>query len=491
MGEVDIKSIQIGFKEYEQFERSSQHYTHAKHVFDMRFNILSSIRLAILLLTWLTPISGQTPSKSQESKAAQTMRSIVRIESVGQDGSVKQGTGVVIGKNKVLTNRHIVENGTVKIIKSKRIWIEPIITLHPDLDLALIEIADLGIPAVPMKKNKPKVGDNVWVISNPLGLNESLSSGIISAIRFEDNYDYAQFTAPISPGSSGGGLFDRNYNLIGITTFTLKGGQNINFGIAVWDYEKISKKLIGIQKYVKIINNEKIDPKNEIKDKLNELMEENKFQEVESIAKKIVILDPSFVEGWIALAFGLHGQDKFEEAIAAYGKALALDSTDFWIKNNYSKLLNKMAARESSMGNSNNAITIAQKSVKINQASPVSWHGLSIIWLKENNYNSALSAIESASKTKDHYFYRSYIYTQFKIKLMPKMNNGEFAEFQGHVYGTLMAIPDVYNKNYWDWMERMARVSKNSHNQEEANNNIRKINQAYFLFGYSQFEWGD
>jgi S1-C subfamily serine protease len=81
-----------------------------------------------------------------------------------------------------------------------------------------------------------KVGERVYSIGAPLGLELTLSDGLVSGRRLEDRVRLIQTTAPISPGSSGGGLFDTKGNLIAITTFFLKGSQNLNFAVAAEDF---------------------------------------------------------------------------------------------------------------------------------------------------------------------------------------------------------------------------------------------------------------
>ena len=77
-----------------------------------------------------------------------------------------------------------------------------------------------------------KVGERVYSVGAPSGLERTLGEGIISGLRATSEGQFIQMTAPISPGSSGGGLFDSSGNLIGITTFLLKEAQAINFAIA-------------------------------------------------------------------------------------------------------------------------------------------------------------------------------------------------------------------------------------------------------------------
>jgi len=77
------------------------------------------------------------------------------------------------------------------------------------------------------------VGEVVFTIGSPEGLINTLGDGLLSGLRrSEDGIEYVQITAPVSPGSSGGGVFDDRGNLIGISTFTIRDAQNLNFAIA-------------------------------------------------------------------------------------------------------------------------------------------------------------------------------------------------------------------------------------------------------------------
>ncbi|EEB78049.1 hypothetical protein GPB2148_2681 [marine gamma proteobacterium HTCC2148] len=81
-----------------------------------------------------------------------------------------------------------------------------------------------------------KIGENVAAISNPKGLETSLSRGIVGQKRSRGGLRLIQTDAAISSGSSGGGLFDRSGYLMGITTFTIAEGQSLNFAIAIDEF---------------------------------------------------------------------------------------------------------------------------------------------------------------------------------------------------------------------------------------------------------------
>jgi serine protease Do len=81
-----------------------------------------------------------------------------------------------------------------------------------------------------------RVGEQVYTIGSPSAVENTLGQGIVPGLRTVAGRHLVQTTAPISPGSSGGGLFDSAGNLVGITSFMLKNSQDLNFAIAAEDY---------------------------------------------------------------------------------------------------------------------------------------------------------------------------------------------------------------------------------------------------------------
>ena len=86
-----------------------------------------------------------------------------------------------------------------------------------------------------------QVGEEVVAIGNPLSLESTVSNGIVSGMRTADELGgkFLQITAPISPGSSGGPLFNMAGEVVGITTMHIKGGENLNFAIPINDAKHV------------------------------------------------------------------------------------------------------------------------------------------------------------------------------------------------------------------------------------------------------------
>jgi S1-C subfamily serine protease len=146
------------------------------------------------------------------------------------------GSGFFVAKNVVATNSHVVSQasaGYAKLVgQSAKLGIKGIIAFDPLHDLALIEVESSDAPSLQVAaKPSLEIGDPVYVIGNPLGLEATFSPGIVSGFREIGQVRVMQMTAPISPGSSGGPVLDESGKVVGVSVFTILSGQNLNFAI--------------------------------------------------------------------------------------------------------------------------------------------------------------------------------------------------------------------------------------------------------------------
>lgn len=150
-------------------------------------------------------------------------------------GNNKQGSGVILaGTQLVATNAHVVEGQSSLEIKLRdgRSFKGTLELADEKADLALVRLPVGTYPTVELGDSDAlRAGEGVVAIGAPLGLEQTVSSGEIAALRQAEGERFIQISVPISRGSSGGGVFDRNSRLIGITTFSATAGQNLNFAM--------------------------------------------------------------------------------------------------------------------------------------------------------------------------------------------------------------------------------------------------------------------
>ena len=154
------------------------------------------------------------------------------------------GSGVIIDATfgHVLTNHHVIEQADeilVTLHDGRELKAE-LLGADPETDVALLQIPAEGLSAVPLAdSNQLRVGDFVVAIGNPFGLNQTVTSGIVSALGrsglgIEGYENFIQTDASINPGNSGGPLVNLRGELVGINTAILApGGGNVGIGFAI------------------------------------------------------------------------------------------------------------------------------------------------------------------------------------------------------------------------------------------------------------------
>jgi serine protease Do len=142
---------------------------------------------------------------------------------------------VVIGPGRLVTNCHVLARMTrFDVSKDNVSYTGKLEFPDPDNDLCQLRVDNFTAPAVELADmNQLRVGMRVYAVGTPRGLETTLSDGLLSGLRRSDDgqLQFIQTSAPISPGSSGGGLFDAEGRLIGITTFTRRESQNLNLAV--------------------------------------------------------------------------------------------------------------------------------------------------------------------------------------------------------------------------------------------------------------------
>lgn len=183
--------------------------------------------------------------------------SVVKITTYNQlNRAMKFGSGVFLGKSKskypnfiaserrgfiksneggddIISNYHVIAFASKIIVQTKNGEKSEagIIYFDSDNDIAILRTAVSILKSAPRIANKLNVGQKIFPIGNPSGFDWSISDGIVSGFRTNNSSELIQFTAPISAGSSGGGLFNSDGELVGLPTLQIRDSQNLNFAV--------------------------------------------------------------------------------------------------------------------------------------------------------------------------------------------------------------------------------------------------------------------
>jgi len=169
-----------------------------------------------------------------------TLPAVVQIIGLNDDKKpFKFGSGFFVSKNLVITNYHVIEGSDTIVVKThdgKYIEVNMILSKNPVYDLALIKVEtpQQALHILKLEKKEPRIGETIFAIGSPLGLEYTVSDGIISALRnYKGRIKVLQITAPISQGSSGGPIINLNGDVVGVATMSIEEGQNLNFAVSV------------------------------------------------------------------------------------------------------------------------------------------------------------------------------------------------------------------------------------------------------------------
>jgi S1-C subfamily serine protease len=189
-----------------------------------------------------------TPDWRPVVKKVQT--SVVLGVALDADGDPEGfGTGFFISSSgEVITNHHVLEGAAGAVVKTPDNQVYPIESVLADdrqKDLIRVKVKmkeSAKSPPLTLGSDLPDVGERILVIGNPEGLEQTVSEGIVSAVRDLRGFGKViQISAPISSGSSGSPVFNHKGEVVGVATFQMVEGQNLNFAVAAQSVVRLAR----------------------------------------------------------------------------------------------------------------------------------------------------------------------------------------------------------------------------------------------------------
>lgn len=304
------------------------------------FFILCHVIVSLLFLTNVSQADLSGKEKTPAEIFKEYGDAVVFITAYKNNTVLGEGSGFIVDpKGVIITNYHCIEgSSTVKVRLTNGAYydVEGALGVDKDWDVAVLMVNAKNLPSAPLgDSDKLSVGERVVAIGNPLGLENTVSEGIISAIRgFEDNGDVViQFTAPISPGSSGGPLFNTKGEVIGVTTLYLKEGQNLNFAVPINLVKPLlkGKKLVALAEATREArtvspSGEAVDPEALRHSNLGDsFFSEGKFDSAIREYQEAIRLQPDYAKAHLMLGWLYWFKDLYGLTIRHCEEAVRLD----------------------------------------------------------------------------------------------------------------------------------------------------------------------
>jgi cytochrome c-type biogenesis protein CcmH/NrfG len=331
------------------------------------------------------------------------------------------GSGVMLPSGDIITNYHVAKGGVRYTVgRGKQAAPATLKAGDSDKDLCLLAAGLVGEPARLGKTARLKVGDPVYAVGAPQGLELSLSEGIISQLRGGGPHPIIQTTVAISPGSSGGGLFNAKGELVGITTFRMKGEQSLNFALPVEWVEQIAREHPSRWAGPPV----PIEPKAPAatwSDRAEALDKAQDWQGMMTWCRRWTQAEPGDSSAWFGLGFAYGKLGRHREAIAAYRECLRLepDIAGTWhnLGHTYAKLGRHREAIQAyrnvlrlkpddaeawvrlghaygDLRRAREAIGAYQEALRLNPDYTYLWGGIALLYSISGNRSAALEAVK-------------------------------------------------------------------------------------------------
>ena len=290
------------------------------------------MKLVWLLLALIIPVKVGAAQDILPELVRRIKPSAVAVETFDSKGEkLSRGSGFFIDSDRIVTNRHVIEGAFRAEVHSSSGTVFPVkgvLAVDAEGDIALLKI-DAPVPAITplsLDKTSPQEGESVVVIGNPLGLEGSVTNGIVSAVRDIPTFGrIIQITAAISSGSSGSPVVNMQGQVIGIATLQITGGQSVNFAIPS---ERISQlQVANMTSLADLVattgRNKRAKAVQLFRDGLSFLSKDD-CEKALPYFEKAVEADNSYADAWAQSGFCNEKLGKHAEALEASKKAVNL-----------------------------------------------------------------------------------------------------------------------------------------------------------------------
>jgi len=351
-------------------------------------------QLVALVLALAAMMSNLALADTASQVYERVKDSIVVVQAYDRAGrAVGLGSGVVLPSGDIVTNFHVLKEGVRYTVgRGAKATSATLKAGDPEKDLCLLSAP--GVAATPARLGRTaalKVGEPVFAVGAPQGLELSLSEGIVSQLRGGPP-PIIQTTVAISPGSSGGGLFNAQGELVGITTFYLKEGQSLNFALPVEWISQVARRKPPRPGTV-VADKKPGAPEpgaggaGSWLDKAAALEKAGDYPGLLAHCRQWTRAEPGDALAWFSLGNAYGELGRHREAVEAYREALRLkpDYADAWYN---------LGVAYGKLGRHREAVEACREALRLKPDYADAWNNLGVAYFLLGNRSAALEAVK-------------------------------------------------------------------------------------------------
>jgi tetratricopeptide (TPR) repeat protein len=273
---------------------------------------------ALLMLSCLPAQAGEAETVFDLVKS-----SVVSVETQDEQGRPEgQGSGLGVGPERIVTNCHVVDEAhLIRVVWQGKTRPAALLRQDEAQDLCLLEVPGLDVKTVSLRDTADlKVGEPVYAVGNPLGFELSVSAGLVSALAGTGKEQLIHTSAPVSPGSSGGGLFDARGRLVGVTRGVFRYAQNYNIVVPAGRVQDLLASKVPLPPAPVLPGAE---PRWE--DEMLALENQRNWAGMQALAERWLVAHPKAATAHEGLGVALSKQGRNAEALQKFRKAVEFE----------------------------------------------------------------------------------------------------------------------------------------------------------------------
>ena len=297
----------------------------------------------------------------------------------------------------LITNYHVLQgafSADVIAHDGGKYPIDFVVAQHRRSDLLKVKvnIPEMLIQWLGITDKVPSIAEQVLVVGSPLGLEQSVSEGIVSAIRELPNFGkFFQTTAPISPGSSGSPVVNMEGDVVGVISFQSTFGQNLNFAIAGKNVLELDNMTANktLAEWTYSVSNQKQKLAEDLCRKGFSFAINGEYKKALTFYRDATKEDPKDINTWYGLSQCYIGLGQHDEAIDTYQEAIRIHTKDSILYYNLGNYYNRL-------GEHNEAIGAYKEALRLDPNAAGIYDRLGLTYSKLGIYKKAIDAYKNA-----------------------------------------------------------------------------------------------